>query len=311
MLLGCAVWAGLIWSAALVEASTGRVVATSWVATPPRVRRLLLAGLGVALAGAAPGPVSAAMAARPGPAARAARPSPLHPSRCRSRPRPLRPRGRAGGRSYGRGDTLCGGWPRATARERECQVSAAAQRWYARNRAVIGPDPDLIRPGQRLRPPPASRRSTDEHGHDRPDDAASRARSPSSSATACAARATPDLRLVPGDRLELEAFAHRFAKAVVEVMGGDRGPSQLLRWTSEQVYADLCRRAALLHRDHAQRPPRTPAAQPGAQRPPVLPLGRGRPSSASTSATASAPAPSPRASSSSRAGGCCVALQFG
>jgi hypothetical protein len=58
----------------------------------------------------------------------------------------------------------------------------------------------------------------------------------------------PDLRLVPGDRLELEGFAHRFAKAVVEVMGGDRGPSQLLRWTSEQVYADLCRRAALLNR---------------------------------------------------------------
>jgi hypothetical protein len=58
----------------------------------------------------------------------------------------------------------------------------------------------------------------------------------------------PDLRLVPRDRLELEGFAHRFAKAVVEVMGGDRGPSQLLRWTSEQVYADLCRRAALLNR---------------------------------------------------------------
>jgi hypothetical protein len=53
---------------------------------------------------------------------------------------------------------------------------------------------------------------------------------------------------VPGDRLELEGFAHRFAKAVVEVMGGDRGPSQLLRRTSEQVYADLCRRAALLNR---------------------------------------------------------------
>jgi hypothetical protein len=59
---------------------------------------------------------------------------------------------------------------------------------------------------------------------------------------------TPDLRLVPGDRLELEGFAHRFAKAVVEVMGGDRGPSQLLRWTSEEVYADLCRRTTMLHR---------------------------------------------------------------
>ncbi len=59
---------------------------------------------------------------------------------------------------------------------------------------------------------------------------------------------SPDLRLVPSERLELEGFCHRFAKAVVEVMGGDRGPSQLLRWTSESVYADLCRRVALLHR---------------------------------------------------------------
>ena len=59
---------------------------------------------------------------------------------------------------------------------------------------------------------------------------------------------TPDLRVLPGDRAELEAFAHRFASAVVEVIGGDRGPSQLLRWTSDRVYADLQRRSALLAR---------------------------------------------------------------
>ena len=58
----------------------------------------------------------------------------------------------------------------------------------------------------------------------------------------------PDLRVLPGQRAELEAFAHRFASAVVEVVGGDRGPSQLLRWTTEQVYADLQRRATLLAR---------------------------------------------------------------
>jgi hypothetical protein len=57
---------------------------------------------------------------------------------------------------------------------------------------------------------------------------------------------SPDLRVLPGARAELEAFAHRFANAVVEVVGGDRGPSQLLRWTSEQVYAELQRRSALL-----------------------------------------------------------------
>lgn len=59
---------------------------------------------------------------------------------------------------------------------------------------------------------------------------------------------TPDLRLLSGDRAELEAFAHRFANAVVEVVGGDRGPSQLLRWTTESVYADLQRRAVLMAR---------------------------------------------------------------
>jgi hypothetical protein len=59
---------------------------------------------------------------------------------------------------------------------------------------------------------------------------------------------TPDLRILRGQRAELEAFAHRFASAVVEVIGGDRGPSQLLRWTTERVYAELQRRSALLAR---------------------------------------------------------------
>jgi hypothetical protein len=57
---------------------------------------------------------------------------------------------------------------------------------------------------------------------------------------------TPELRLVAGGRAELERFAHQFARAVVEVVGGDRGPQQLLRWTSESVYAQLQRRSALL-----------------------------------------------------------------
>lgn len=52
----------------------------------------------------------------------------------------------------------------------------------------------------------------------------------------------PDLRSVPGQRAELDAFATSFSRAVVEVMGGDRGPQQLARWTSETVYADLLRR---------------------------------------------------------------------
>ncbi len=60
--------------------------------------------------------------------------------------------------------------------------------------------------------------------------------------------AAPELRVVPGGRLELEAFARSFARTVVEVVGGDRGPNQLLRWTSERVYGELQERAALLRR---------------------------------------------------------------
>jgi len=33
------------------------------------------------------------------------------------------------------------------------EIAAAWPRWYAANRTVIGPDPDLLRPGQRLVPP--------------------------------------------------------------------------------------------------------------------------------------------------------------
>jgi hypothetical protein len=46
----------------------------------------------------------------------------------------------------------------------------------------------------------------------------------------------------------LERFATRFAHALVEVTSGDRGPRQLLRWTSEEVYDDLTRRALALRR---------------------------------------------------------------
>jgi hypothetical protein len=59
---------------------------------------------------------------------------------------------------------------------------------------------------------------------------------------------SPGLRVLPGARAELEAFAHRFASAVVEVVGGDRGPQQLLRWTTEPVHQELQHRAALLAR---------------------------------------------------------------
>lgn len=66
----------------------------------------------------------------------------------------------------------------------------------------------------------------------------------------------PNLRLVTGDEPGLEAFATRFAQAVVEVIGGDRGVQQLMRWTTDPVYEDLQRRSALLQRAGTRDPRR-------------------------------------------------------
>lgn len=48
----------------------------------------------------------------------------------------------------------------------------------------------------------------------------------------------------PGE--EVRVWAHRFAQAVVEVTGGDRPVSQLLRWTTARVYQDLGRRVQIM-----------------------------------------------------------------
>ena len=71
----------------------------------------------------------------------------------------------------------------------------------------------------------------------------------------------PAAAVVPIDirvRRSVEEWTRRFAQAAVEIVGGDRPASQLLRWTSSQVYGDLRRRAHLvaLAGDH----------QPGLQR---------------------------------------------
>ena len=48
---------------------------------------------------------------------------------------------------------------------------------------------------------------------------------------------------------EVRLWATRFAQAVVEVLGGDRPLSQLLRWTSRRVYLELDRRLSILNRN--------------------------------------------------------------
>jgi hypothetical protein len=153
VLLACAVWAVVIAVAAVVETtSSGRLPATAWVGCPRSLRRLLLTGLGVALVGA--GPVQ--------PAATASGQAPL--------PVPARPvglvhtdTGHAGDRSavtVHRGDTL---WriakDRLSSSAPAGEVAALVHDLHRRNRGVIGPDADLIRPGQRLAVPPRPTRS--------------------------------------------------------------------------------------------------------------------------------------------------------
>ena len=49
-------------------------------------------------------------------------------------------------------------------------------------------------------------------------------------------------------RRGLEQWARRYTQAAVEIVGGDRPVTQLLRWSSREVYLDLERRAQLVAR---------------------------------------------------------------
>lgn len=63
--------------------------------------------------------------------------------------------------------------------------------------------------------------------------------------------------VVPIDRRlrsRLEQWSRRYAQAAVEIVGGDRPVSQLLRWTTPRVYDDLARRAQLVARATGQQP---------------------------------------------------------
>ncbi len=154
LLVGCAGWFALICLAAVLEGvSRGRLRATTWVGCPPSLRRLLLAGLGVALVSgpgqAAGAPTQRASGGADSQAAAAQQQLPL----------PARPLGRAPSHTthvvVRPGDTL---WHvaehRLPALASAAEVTDQVARLHRRNRAVIGPDPDLIRPGQRLVNPP-------------------------------------------------------------------------------------------------------------------------------------------------------------
>jgi hypothetical protein len=70
-------------------------------------------------------------------------------------------------------------------------------------------------------------------------------------------RDTPGLDVVPIDlarRRSFEQHAARLGAAVVEIVGGDRPVSQVLRWTTPEVYQDLARRAHLVAAAVGRRP---------------------------------------------------------
>ena len=55
-------------------------------------------------------------------------------------------------------------------------------------------------------------------------------------------------------RREFERFSGRIVQAVVEIVGGDRPVTQVLRWTTPDVYQDLGRRAQLVARAVGKHP---------------------------------------------------------
>ena len=55
-------------------------------------------------------------------------------------------------------------------------------------------------------------------------------------------------------RQQMDAWAARFAQAAVEIVGGDRPATQLLRWTSAEVYEDISRRALVVAAAGGHRP---------------------------------------------------------
>ena len=258
---GCALatlawWAGTFTLAVAAQVRqtirSGRSAAPARAAARPPsgtlVRRLAAAALGVAL-GAGPVPAYAAVdrtGRRPhsegGGRARPARPSTVRPSD-RGGGAAQAPSGRWPQHDRGRGDRP---EPRA--------VAAAWPRWWHANRAVVGPDPDLIRPGQVLHPPPSPRRTDDR-------DPAPLTRPP---------HLLPALSWEPpyDDELDLETRSRR-ATANAHGQGHDHGPAGVRSrrsralWRSRSCCRAVCPRSL-------SRPLRTcgscpaPTGRPGA-----------------------------------------------
>jgi hypothetical protein len=151
-LVACASWAWLAVLAVLREAWQGRPAGAA-VTLPRRLRQLVLVACGVAVAGAlaqsasaVPGRARDPLDGLPLPerAVGAAHASPARASATRTRV------------TVRAGDCL---WSLASDNlGADAPIAAVQARWrriYRLNKAVIGPDPELIRPGQILQLPPS------------------------------------------------------------------------------------------------------------------------------------------------------------
>jgi nucleoid-associated protein YgaU len=161
--VGCAVWAWLTMTVTVVDAARGRHPACGRGGArrpvPHGVRRLVLAACGVAIVSASAPPALADHGA-PGPVHGAARLSGLPlPDRAVAPARSTTARSHPAASPHtvvvSSGDTLwsiaAGGLPAGASDQR---ITTRWHRLYDANRDRIGPDPDVIEPGQRLDLPP-------------------------------------------------------------------------------------------------------------------------------------------------------------
>ncbi len=156
LLTACCLWLGGILLAGLLETVTsGRLRATTWLGCPPRLRHALLTGLGLALAS-----VGTAQASFVGLTDGAPLPVPVRPHGTADEHAPLVVRPGDSLWRLAAADLAPGAQPR--------HVAARVSSLHRLNREVIGPDPDLIRPGQRLDRPPLPRRHPHTPHEERP-----------------------------------------------------------------------------------------------------------------------------------------------
>ena len=167
-------------AAAMLPGRIGRLAGVAQPLTPRAVRRVVEVAVGGAVVVAVTAPVGAAAAppSPPAPAPVAGSPSPLdwpglaapahRLSTPTGRPRPpaappTEPAPKAGAAQIvvRPGDSLWSITARLLGRSAPAaRVAAEWPRLYAANRAVVGADPDLIKPGQRLQPPAPDGRTT-------------------------------------------------------------------------------------------------------------------------------------------------------